>query len=284
MEIWEKELEPSPFFFTILFLVILIPSLLRADVIISEMCDPLNGYATDRYIEIYNTGVSAVDLTGWTLYSIGNDNETYQTWPLSGSIASAEALVCGKEGNIYADFTNTSANTSWNGDSNDGARLLNDSAVVVDYVKDAAAAYFSNSSYVRKATVENAVAVYDSGEWDKLAVSDINTGNSTPGTHTCDYPVPTPPAGISSLSALVGLSNGTVRLKWLDPGADGIGGGNVSSYEVKYATFCIDSEENYAAATTYDAASAWSAGTFGTEHEIKTVSGLIDAATYWFAI
>ncbi|MFH1352429.1 MAG: right-handed parallel beta-helix repeat-containing protein, partial [bacterium] len=94
----------------------------------------------------------------------------------------------------------------------------------------------------------------------------------------------TPPAGISSLSALAGISAGTVRLKWICPGDDGTGGGNVTSYEVKYATFCIDSEIDYAYAATYSPASSWIAGTFGTEHEIKTVSDLTNGVTYWFAI
>jgi len=92
------------------------------------------------------------------------------------------------------------------------------------------------------------------------------------------------PAGISSLSALAGLSDGTVRLQWIDPGDDGTGGGNVSSYEVKYATYCIDSETDYNAATNYSPASAWSTGTYGTAHQIKTVSELANGTTYWFAI
>jgi len=92
------------------------------------------------------------------------------------------------------------------------------------------------------------------------------------------------PAGISSLSALAGLNDGTVRLKWICPGDDGTGGGDVVSYEVKWATFCIDSVPDYDAATTYDPASSWPPGDFGTEHAIQTVSDLTDGVTYWFAI
>jgi len=92
----------------------------------------------------------------------------------------------------------------------------------------------------------------------------------------------TPPAGISSLSALAGVADGTVRLKWLDPGDDGTGGGNVSSYEVKYATYCVNSTSTYASATLYE--QSWSTGPAGDEHEIKTVSDLTNGVTYWFAI
>ncbi len=38
----------------------------RSSVILSELCDPLSNYPTDRFIEIYNIGPDAVDLTGWS--------------------------------------------------------------------------------------------------------------------------------------------------------------------------------------------------------------------------
>ena len=41
-------------------------------VLISEMCDPHLNYLTDRFIEIYNAGAAAVDLTDWTLVAVGN--------------------------------------------------------------------------------------------------------------------------------------------------------------------------------------------------------------------
>jgi hypothetical protein len=69
-----------------LALVAVVPA--RAGIILSELCDPLNGYTsspvgkTDRFIEIYNVGPGAVDLTGWSVVAIANGADA-TTWPLS---------------------------------------------------------------------------------------------------------------------------------------------------------------------------------------------------------
>ncbi|MFH1957051.1 MAG: lamin tail domain-containing protein [bacterium] len=90
------------------------------------------------------------------------------------------------------------------------------------------------------------------------------------------------PAGISSLSALTTASNdGEVALKWMAPGDDGTGGGNATSYVIKYATFCIDSTADYSGASTYQYPPA--PGTFGTEQTF-TCTSLANGTTYWFAI
>ena len=66
----------------------------RADVLISELCDPRLDYLTDRYIEVWNSGPATVDLTGWQITAIGNGVDIF-TWTLSGSIAPGQALVAG---------------------------------------------------------------------------------------------------------------------------------------------------------------------------------------------
>jgi hypothetical protein len=81
-----------------LILPALLPSRAQSAIIISELCDPLNNYLTDRFIEIANAGTDTVDLSGWTLIAISNRNTVtpaYFTWPLSGLIAPGQAKVCG---------------------------------------------------------------------------------------------------------------------------------------------------------------------------------------------
>jgi hypothetical protein len=56
-----------------LILPALMPSRAQSAIIISELCDPLNNYLTDRYIEVANAGTDTVDLAGWTLIALGPD-------------------------------------------------------------------------------------------------------------------------------------------------------------------------------------------------------------------
>ena len=42
-------------------------------VFLSELCDPLNNYTTDRFIEIYNSGPATVDLTNWKIIAVANN-------------------------------------------------------------------------------------------------------------------------------------------------------------------------------------------------------------------
>ena len=56
----------------------------RAGLFLSELCDPQTNYTTDRFIEIYNSGPDAVDLTGWSVVAIANDVDVC-TWSLSGT-------------------------------------------------------------------------------------------------------------------------------------------------------------------------------------------------------
>ena len=115
-------------------LVAVVPA--RAGVILSELCDPLNGYTsspvgkTDRFIEIYNVGPGAVDLTGWSVVAIANGADV-TTWPLSGTLPAGQARVCGctiTNTVFQVDFGNATWGTTgyfnWNGKVGDGAKLI----------------------------------------------------------------------------------------------------------------------------------------------------------------
>ena len=79
-----------------LILLGLIASSAQSSILISEMCDPRYNYNTDRFIEIYNSGSAAVDLTGWSLVAVGNTADIFM-WNLSGLINPGEALVAGDQ-------------------------------------------------------------------------------------------------------------------------------------------------------------------------------------------
>jgi endonuclease I len=172
------------------------PSMSRAQsaVLISEMCDPRLNYLTDRFIEIYNAGVVAADLTGWSLVAVGNGGDVF-TWSLSGSIEPGEALVAGDQTTVVP-FPVTfpaeawSDNSSlWNGKIGDGAKLKNGSGIVVDYAVVGGTA-FENQDYVRNYGVVLPTTTYDPLEWTATPV-DYPTGG-TPGTHDAAPPPPGP--------------------------------------------------------------------------------------------
>jgi len=166
----------------------------RAEVFISELCDPRLDYTTDRFIEIFNPGPATVDLTGWSLVAVGNGTDIF-TWNLSGPIAAGEALVAGDGDPVdpfpvdFADDAWSSSNGLWNGKVGDGAKLLDDSAAVVDHVV-VDATRFENQDYVRVPGVTAPNTAFDPSEWSATAVDLPSQGS--PGVHSAEPPVPTP--------------------------------------------------------------------------------------------
>jgi hypothetical protein len=138
----------------LVLLSVIIPAPARPGVIISELCDPRLNYATDRFIEIHNAGADPVDLAGWSLVAVANGVDAH-TWILSGSIAPGQALVAGNSTTIavfpvtFPSATWSGSNGNWNGRVGDGAKLLNGSGTLTDYVV-ATGTVFENADYVRK--------------------------------------------------------------------------------------------------------------------------------------
>ena len=170
---------------TLLLVLSALAPIARADVIISELCDPRLNYLTDRYIEIYNTGVTSVSLTGWQLVAVGNNVDVF-TWNLSGTIAPGQALVAGDDAPVVSftrDFVGaawSTSNTNWNGQVGDGAKLKNASGTVVDGLV-VTLAEFKDQTYVRHADVTTGSATFVSSQWTGTAV-DTPT-QATPGVH-----------------------------------------------------------------------------------------------------
>jgi len=157
----------------------------RADVIISELCDPRLNYLTDRYLEIWNSGPASVDLAGWQLIAVGNGADIF-TWNLSGSIAPGQALVAG-DATLTVPFTVhfaaeawSASNSTWNGNVNDGAKLKNASGTVVESLV-VPANNFENKTMVRNPDVTTPSLTFNAAQWTATAV-DTPT-QATPGVH-----------------------------------------------------------------------------------------------------
>ncbi|MCX5800846.1 MAG: endonuclease [Candidatus Eisenbacteria bacterium] len=176
------------------------PSRAASDVLISEMCDPRNNYATDRFIEIYNSGSAAVDLAGWSLVAMGNGVEEF-SWQLFGLVGPGEALVAGDQVTVTVfpvAFPNdawSANNGNWNGKVGDGAKLLNASGTIIDYVVVNGTA-FENADYVRKPDVRAPNTTYTPSEWTSTPVNLATDGS--PGVHNA-----TPPPAGPSISDII---------------------------------------------------------------------------------
>ncbi len=174
--------------------LLLIARAARADVFISELCDPRLNYTSDRFIEIYNSGETGVDLTGWSVVAVGNGGDEF-TWQLSGTIAAGDALVMGDATTVdvftvdFADEAWSDNDGLWNGKVGDGAKLVDASSTIVDYVV-VDATRFENSDYVRAEGITSPNTSFDPNEWNATPVDYPSQGS--PGTHSTVPPVHTP--------------------------------------------------------------------------------------------
>ena len=159
------------------------------NLILSKLCDPRYNYATDRYIQIYNAGSQAVDLTNWKVVAFGNGSEIF-TWNLSGQIKPGESKTCGDDENMSftPDFPEadwSANNSSWNGGSNDGANLYFDT-ILIDQAE--AHGNFGNKVSVRKTDVIYPQLAFNSGEWITISVDYAHEVPSIPDNHLCESP------------------------------------------------------------------------------------------------
>lgn len=187
----------------------------RAGLLISELCDPLSHFETDRFIEIYNSGPAAVDLTGWKIVAMANTSPATEplTWNLSGTILPGEAKVAGytapftgfpvhfPDPNWYSNPSNsTGAAFNWNGKAGDGAKLINPNSAIVDIVV-ATGDLFNDKDYVRNPGVTDPSPTYNPSQWTATPVT-LAT-NASPGTHNGGTPPPMVPviSGIVTIPA-----------------------------------------------------------------------------------
>jgi len=175
----------------------------RADLLISELCDPRLNYQSDRFLEIYNSGSEPVDLTNWRLVAVANSVDVF-TWQLSGSIAPGEALVAGDATTVvafpvdFADENWSNSNGNWNGKVGDGAKLIDPSGTVIDQPV-VTGTYFENCDFVRDDDITSPNPLFVPAEWIATPVDYPTQGS--PGEHDIAPPIHAP----------------TIATVWTDP-------------------------------------------------------------------
>ena len=128
--------------FTNVFLTLsVISSFLLADVFMTELTDPQNSSDAGRYVELYNSGDSDVDLsTGWALQRWTNGNADPQSpVSLTGTIpAGGFYIICNDDNKFTTTYGGLDCNQDIGGggaaDSNgdDNVALLGADGSVVD--------------------------------------------------------------------------------------------------------------------------------------------------------
>ncbi len=157
------------------------PSATSDVIFITELADP-NDNAAARYVEIYNGGTSAVDLTGWTLRRYTNGNADPQTTgedlsPIGSLAPGAIAIIAANGTAFEAAFgmaADISAGTGGPADSNgdDQIYITDASDTIVDFFgvagEDGSGTdhEFEDGRAERKASVTQGTATWDVSEWN----------------------------------------------------------------------------------------------------------------------
>ncbi|CAM1359453.1 Lamin Tail Domain [Tenacibaculum sediminilitoris] len=166
----------------------------------SELADP-NNNANARFIELYNSGTDAIDLSGWVIRRYTNDaTSSTSSIDLSGqTIAGGSTFVIAKNAlefstvyGVTADMESTSAAADSNGD--DQLELVDSSGTVIDVFgiigEDGSGTNheFEDGRANRKASVTQGNQTYTFSEWDIWndtgAAGTTNAPQDAPGAFT----------------------------------------------------------------------------------------------------
>ena len=176
------------YIFTLL-LTLCLSGLSFGQVIITELADP-NNDANARYVEIYNAGDDAVDMTDWSLkrYTNGSSGLSSNVISLTpiGSLASgAFAIIAAKGSNfqtVYGMAADISAGTGGPADSNgddqivlfDGSDILVDIFGVPGEDGTGTCHEFEDGRAERKSTSTAASAAWNEADWNVWADSTVS--------------------------------------------------------------------------------------------------------------
>lgn len=152
----------------------------QANVFITEVADPSDQY-TGRYVEIYNSGSSAVDLTGWQIRRYANDSTTSGDIDLSGTIAAGGFYIVANSDTDFNTFYGMSPDLGHgyiSGNGNDAYELYNGSSVVDIFGTIGDDTYFYADSIAQRAvTVTTGNPTYTASEW---IIQSGGTADATP--------------------------------------------------------------------------------------------------------
>ncbi len=179
-----------------LLLTVLMTATSFGQVFITELADP-NDNADARYIELYNAGATAVDLSTWRIDKYTNANATVsQTLALTGSIPAGGfyIIATGPEDTMFFDTYGFAPN-QWDPGANDVAGSNGDDnlelyngATLVDQFgvpgEDGSGTCheFEDGRAERKASVTSGNATWDEAEWNVWADSTVGGCTSHVGT------------------------------------------------------------------------------------------------------
>lgn len=194
-------------------LICMAASAARADLIISQYYE---GASNDKWIEIFNTGASSVDLTASAIRLGLWSNANRELWKsgtapsasitLSGTLAANSTYLIRNSSAAlpaYATADVSSGSLTFNGD--DSVVLYSGSTYAFANVLDAfglTASTAADTSFVRNSSVLTGVNTdFNASDWTQYAVADVNTANSTSRDLDIHVVVPEP-----STAALFGLA------------------------------------------------------------------------------
>jgi hypothetical protein len=177
-------------------------------VIITELADP-NNDAGARFVEIYNAGSSAVDMTNWSLKRYTNANTTTSSnvvdlTPLGNLASGAFAIIAANGTNfetVYGIAADISAGTGGPADSNgdDQIAIFNASDTLVDIfgvpgedgnANGGTCHEFEDGRAERIASSTTASATWNEAEWNVWAdstVSGCTNHTNSPRTSPTDF-------------------------------------------------------------------------------------------------
>lgn len=200
----------------------------------------VEGSSSNKYIEIFNSSLNSVDLSGYKLVLFSNGSATASTSSsLTGIIASGSTAVFKNSAStVYLGNSTSAAAVNFNGD--DAIALIEilsgDTLDIIGKIgEDPGAEWVSgsfstlNKTLVRKNTVQHGVKHNPSNgfqtlatEWDVYPMDDV----SHLGSHSYDYSLP-----VELLNFNVFDINGNLELRWMT-----LSETNNSGFEIRAST------------------------------------------------
>jgi len=242
----------------------------HAQVVLNELVpDPVGIDTDNEWVEIYNTGSTAVNVTGWAIEDAATIDDALIRRRIPEDFDAAFGTSAILQPGEFRVVRGTGAN---------GASYLNNTGgdtvyLVSNRTGNLAAVVYSTSYTTTAVTGQGWANLPDGGEPPNFAWR-----TATQGVSNCAADA-TAPAAVNNLSAATGAYEGEVDLEWNAVGNDGLAG-TALLHLVKYSTAPITSV-NFDAAS--DAFNEPLPGPPGTLHQM-TVFGLDPGQTYYFAI